>query len=286
MDENNYCVYMHITPNNKRYIGITKQKVNRRWRNGKGYKGNEHFTYAIEKYGWDNIKHEILEKNLTYIEACEKEILYISKYNSANRKYGYNIEKGGFACKELSKETKQKISNANKGRKHTQEFKDKISELNKGEKNWWYGKHLTDKQKQIISEKNSKKIIAYNLDGTFYKIYSSISKAAEELGCKSHSSIGNVLDKNNYQSCNFMWRRYINEYPLSISPFQPKEKPKYYGKYNHNAKRVAQLDDNNEIIKIWDTLKEASNYYNKSNTSLTNALKRGHKFAGYKWKYV
>ena len=44
---NNYKVYVHIAPNGKRYYGITKQEVEKRWANGKGYKGNEHFINAI-----------------------------------------------------------------------------------------------------------------------------------------------------------------------------------------------------------------------------------------------
>ena len=36
--KNNYKVYVHINKvNGKRYYGVTCQKVNRRWKNGKGY---------------------------------------------------------------------------------------------------------------------------------------------------------------------------------------------------------------------------------------------------------
>ena len=43
-----YTVYVHISPNGKRYYGITMQEVNKRWLNGKGYRGNKHFTNAIQ----------------------------------------------------------------------------------------------------------------------------------------------------------------------------------------------------------------------------------------------
>ena len=62
--KNNYTVYMHISPSNKRYIGITSTKIEERWRNGKGYKHNKHFTNAINKYGWDNFEHIIIAKDL------------------------------------------------------------------------------------------------------------------------------------------------------------------------------------------------------------------------------
>lgn len=90
-----YCVYKHTSPNGKVYIGITAQQPERRWQNGYGYIRNSHFTYAIQKYGWNNFKHEILEMNLSYKEACDKEKFYIKTYNSTNSEYGYNISKDG-----------------------------------------------------------------------------------------------------------------------------------------------------------------------------------------------
>ena len=56
--EQNYTVYMHICPNGKRYIGITKLKPQERWGNGKSYKGCVLFNKAIQKYSWQNIKQE------------------------------------------------------------------------------------------------------------------------------------------------------------------------------------------------------------------------------------
>lgn len=67
-----YTVYLHTSPSRKRYVGITCQKPKHRWQNGLGYCYNEYFTNAIKKYGWDNIKHEILFENLTKEEAKRK----------------------------------------------------------------------------------------------------------------------------------------------------------------------------------------------------------------------
>lgn len=101
MDDNkdigNYCVYMHISPSDKRYIGITKHgdNPNLRWKNGNGYKKNSFLYSAIKKYGWDNFKHEIVENLLSEDEAKEKEIYYIKLYKSNDREYGYNFSAGG-----------------------------------------------------------------------------------------------------------------------------------------------------------------------------------------------
>lgn len=95
-----YFLYKHTNLiNNKVYIGITKQKPNRRWHNGAGYKNNKYFYNAIQKYGWENFKHEILFENLNFEEANKKEVELIKKYDSTNREKGYNIHTGGDARK-------------------------------------------------------------------------------------------------------------------------------------------------------------------------------------------
>ena len=40
-----------------------------RWKNGKGYSKNTYVRAAIEKYGWENVKHEILFTDLPEEEA-------------------------------------------------------------------------------------------------------------------------------------------------------------------------------------------------------------------------
>ena len=62
--KNTWCVYCHTFPNGKRYIGITKQKPEDRWLDGMGYSAQPKVFAAIVKFGWDNIKHEVLADEL------------------------------------------------------------------------------------------------------------------------------------------------------------------------------------------------------------------------------
>lgn len=89
----NYVVYKHTCKmNGKVYIGITND-IKRRWRyNGIEYKphGSENptgrpFWNAICKYGWDNFTHEIIETELSFEEACEREKYYISLYEATEK---------------------------------------------------------------------------------------------------------------------------------------------------------------------------------------------------------
>lgn len=151
MEEKCYTVYMHICPNGKRYIGITGRKPEDRWNKGKNYSFNKYFANAVKKYSWKNIEHIILFTNLTKCEAENKEIELIKYYKSNNRKYGYNIQNGGNTIGTHSKETKLKISKANKGKTRNQEFKIKNSKNKIGNKNF-LGHHHTEKTKKLLSE--------------------------------------------------------------------------------------------------------------------------------------
>jgi len=142
MLEENYTVYAHINKtNSKTYIGITSQDVNRRWRNGEGYKtGYKTETYfynAIKKYGWDNFDHEIIASRLTEIEAKKFEILLISKLETNDRAKGYNLTLGG---------------DGSKGFKYSDEAKLEMSKSRSGEKHCNYGKHHSEETRKRISE--------------------------------------------------------------------------------------------------------------------------------------
>lgn len=153
-----YIVYKHTSPSNKIYIGITSQpNPKRRWRGGCGYKSNEYFKKAIDKYGWNNFSHEILYQGLTKEDAEQKEIELISFYKSTNPLFGYNLDNGGNSNGKHSESTKKKIGDANRGKtvwikgKHrTEETKKKISESK-------MGSHLSDETKCKISEANKGK---------------------------------------------------------------------------------------------------------------------------------
>lgn len=128
-----YTVYCHINKTNgKKYVGITKRPVEKRWSNGRGYNGNSIFRKAINKYGWDNFDHEIIASKLTKQEAENFERLLIKKLNTTDNKFGYNISFGGYAMEY---------------RHHTDVSKKKMSENHRPEK---YGNN--PRAKKVICE--------------------------------------------------------------------------------------------------------------------------------------
>ena len=76
---NTYCVYMHTTPSGKKYVGISKNDVMKRWDCGRGYKGNTHFFNAIMKYARRIIMEHLVGSLIDLFEGLNK---YSLKINS------------------------------------------------------------------------------------------------------------------------------------------------------------------------------------------------------------
>lgn len=127
-----FTVYKHVNKvNGKVYIGQTSFNVERRWRNGKGYKTGV-FRKAIDKYGWDNFEHVIIKEGLTKEEANLLEISLIKEYKKLG--LSYNITDGGEGAPGYrhSEETRQKMSIKGKGRKMPEHVKLIVSTRFKG----------------------------------------------------------------------------------------------------------------------------------------------------------
>jgi group I intron endonuclease len=212
MENESYIIYCHETPSGKRYVGVTKTTINKRWQKGKGYKNNKYFWRAIQKYGWDNIEHYILFEgvNRSFAENKEKEL--IALWQTTNPNYGYNIEGGGNINKIVSESTRKKMSlyfkeyykthtSPSKGKVLSEETRKKISETRMGMK--WSEEHrqkelkrrkdnprhcseeTKEKMKQAYKEraiKHNKPVYQYDLDGNLIACFESIRQASRETG--------------------------------------------------------------------------------------------------------
>ena len=147
--------------NGKTYIGQRKCPKNKTPETDIKYMGSGKILWkAYEKYGIDNFLKSIIETNIeTKEEINKREIYWIAEYKKIG-KAEYNIAKGGYGGgllgRTCSEETKRKISEANKGKKHniiiSEELRLKFSESRRGEKNGFYGKHHSEETKKKISE--------------------------------------------------------------------------------------------------------------------------------------
>lgn len=212
--ESNYKVYKHTFPNGKVYIGITKLKPKYRWgHNGNGYYRHPFLINAIKKFGWDNIKHEVLFENLTRQEAELKEVELISLHKSNQRQFGYNIQNGGYSKGKYNEETILKMSIIKRGRKHTLESRQKLSKSLKGIKKddeWKRKISLGNKGKKRsleVREMNSRvhsKAVQCIETGIIYK---NAKEAAHMLGYNNRgTNIQNAVNREDKTAYKFHWR--------------------------------------------------------------------------------
>lgn len=121
---NSWCVYKHISPDGKVYIGSCKN-IKHRWRgDGNGYKGCTRFYDAICQIGWDKFKHEVIAQGMSQLDAHKLEQRMIHDLKATDELYGYNMQSGGVVGKHHSDETKRKMSEAAKRRYENQEERD------------------------------------------------------------------------------------------------------------------------------------------------------------------
>lgn len=135
MSEDNCAVYAHVNLiNGKKYFGITMQEPEKRWgKDGNRYSRNEHFTNAINKYGWDNFGHFVLYENIPIKIAKNIEEMLIKEHMSYDPRFGYNKTMGG-ELEIPTDETRSKLSEALK------EYFKKHPEANRGKNHPMYGK--------------------------------------------------------------------------------------------------------------------------------------------------
>lgn len=247
IENDRWCVYAHISPSGKYYVGITSQKPTKRWQNGHGYKDGI-ISRAIKKYGWDNFQHEIIASNLTEAEAKRFEIVLIEKLHSNDSQYGYNISPGG---------------DGNKGLVHSAETKQKIGMKSKE----YYRSHKHPKCKPVYQ---------FDLDGNFIKEYASTHDVEKQTGI-SRRNIAGVCNGKAYISHGYCWAYKesvddLIEFRKHI-PMLMKSKNKNYGK--HSQKPVNLYDLTGNFIAKFDSVIKLANYLNVHDTAVCNACKKG-----------
>lgn len=204
LEKDNFFIYLYRWEDGCIYIGKCSNS-NKRHRYGQiyAYKNSPLVYRKMNKYS--DFTKEILEDNILSLEKANlKENYYIEKYNSYHYKnpLGLNLTLGGegtlgvipwnknkhYTTKPCKEETKKKISNATKGRIHSQEHLDEI--------------HLNI----------CKPVLQYDKNGNFIREYTSAVEASRFLNKKTWSEIcrcANKTVKNGYlvkSAYGYIWR--------------------------------------------------------------------------------
>lgn len=287
---NDFTVYMHTFPNGKRYIGITQTEPSKRWHNGKGYQ-SQYVYRAIQKYGWDNIKHEILYTGLSQEQAEQKEQELIDQYQSANRNHGYNISLGGNHQGRVSEETKEKLRNritseetkeklrlANLGKKQSKETIEKRIQSLKGGNSGSFKKGQIPHNKGIpMSEEHKEKLSQINKGKKAWNKGLKVSKELKEKWGKLHTK-ENLTKETLIKMSNSQKRRFKT---MGVSK-ETRLKLSLVGR-----KAVIQFSLDGKELNRFNSMREAEAKTNVKWQGISGCCRGLHKKAGgYKWAYA
>lgn len=238
--------------NNKKYIGITQHDIRERFNghiSAASLGSTCVFHCALRKYGHENFLLELVECVDTWEIACQREIFLIESEQTHVSVGGYNSTKGGdgnlglkhtLASKQKmsesqkkrtrkphSEKTKQKISNAKKGkklslatiekiqqtklsraypkRKHTNEARKKMSLAKKD-------KPLTKTQSEALAKLHAKntmpvnrKVVQFDMNGKRLATYDDANLASQKTNIDSRMIIA-CCEHRRANAGDYFWR--------------------------------------------------------------------------------
>lgn len=290
--------------NNKIYIGYTTKTPEERWKqhvqtaHGAGKDSNSLFKKAIRKYGPENFKIEPLEECDSIEKLKEREIYWISYYNSYAFKeggYGYNSTPGGdgvhgYGTKGvkgydiLTGEEKYSYpSTAEAEFVHCRGIHESCSK--KGEHTadglvWFYADEVEGLSQDEITKLVHDRFptLVYQLDlktGAVVHLYRNTTEASEA----SQSSQGNIIEAclgNRRLAAGYQWcyQRDIDKrinHPVEELPVK--------------GLSVNQYSLSGTLINTWQNIRTAANAINISESHISQVCNgKRQKAGGFQWR--
>ena len=316
-----FYVYEHIRLDNMTCFYVGKGKGERAY----DLERNDHHDRISNRHGH---KVVIIKNNLNEDEAFELEREIIEDYvftfgygidiegyrDFSNKKYLTNCTWGGEGISGMhhSEESKKKMSESMKGKQFSEEHKQRMSESLKGRNSPFYGKHHSEEAKQMMSESHKgiqfseehKQRMSESMKGKNNPMYG--KKHSEETKRKiSESKKGKISPMYGKHHSEETKRKMSKKLKGRISCNKGKklseETKRKIGeaskgrKHSEEAKRKIGEASSKKVIcittgKIFNSITEASNYYNVSHISscCRGELNSAGKLNGepLKWKYL
>jgi|ERR1035437_940 group I intron endonuclease len=209
--------------NNKIYFGITRySNLDLRYNQHikRAYKEYEKFKLqqAIKKYGKDNFCCIGICQSNNWLILCKLEIYFISKYNTQNDSFGYNMTKGGDGVIIMEKTIKQ----IQVARQWMFKFNNEFDNPMKNPviiKNYFSGKNhpyyknkinrtawLVGRKERTIEQSVKVNQICVKT-GKILNTFNSIKIAAEKMGLKNSTTISDCLNNRQLTSKGFKWEK-------------------------------------------------------------------------------
>lgn len=246
--------------NGKVYIGQSID-VYKRWKQhtcelNKGSHHNVLLQNSWNKYGEDNFIFKLLKTcervELDYFEEC-----LVKEYDSFNS--GFNLNSGGKSFREISDETRKKLSDFQTNKTEEEKTKVKIN-------------------RRKAQEDSFTPILQIDLEGNIVKIWNTQRECGDTLKI-SHGSIWRCLTKQRKTCRGFIWI-YKHEY----------DKDKFNlnnYKYSRYKREVVQteLTDATKIINVFNSLKDMEEKLSYDRHHISRICKSKNQAHGYNWYF-
>lgn len=306
MDEENICgIYcIENTVNHKKYIGLS-QDIDSRWKCHKRLLNNnthinEHLQSSWNKYGEEHFSFTIIEE-CEFDVLKEKEIFYIQKFNSLDKKFGYNMTSGGDGVQDLRDESRDRISIGEtlfpviqlsldgqiiKEHRNCRVAADTINGRTENIRNccnnlygyksaygylWIYKKDYNEtKTYSFIKNVGTKPVDRYDENGTYIDSFIS-AREAERITGISYKLISKNCYGGSRITKGYVWR------------FTGDSFDKYDTTLKQHTKKINQYDLNGNLI---NSFKSQNQVYKQLGFSVAAVVNKNKVFHGYIWESV
>ena len=287
--------------NGKVYIGQS-QDIYKRWYEHKKESRKNRKDIALycafAKYGIGNFSFEIIEECPLEV-LDEKEMLYIKKYNSYvdwENTNGYNMTIGGALCHTHVGNDDQgvRVYQYDKNGNFVAEYRNmnkaaksvglksatSIYQAIKGKflaSGYQWRKEYSEKIQKYVRNKNTLRVLQYDKDGNFIKIYNSIEDASKESNC-SRSLIELCVEGHCKTGKGFIWKYYKDNYLKNIETKEYK---------NSVTNSIEQYTLDGELVEVYESSADAERKTGFSQSCIANCARGNQKTSfGYVWKFT
>lgn len=275
--------------NEKIYVGQSKYK------NPNYYGTGTLISKAIQKHGKESFKKEVLETIEDESLLDEREIFWIAFYKERGHKL-YNIQPGGRGWS-------RKVLDEYWENRHKEERDDILTTMailhlsnfvllpKKKMKKMKKTKDLLQKVTLVEkTAKGDKKVYQFDKEGNLLMIFENLQHAFD--------SLPNLRGKGNLCSACNGWRNYCGGYrwsysekPNPVSLKKPgrktgtKDSHKRFSNHkNATTFTILQFNEDDKLLKEWESAKEVSSYLGVSKQCVLRAAKKNSSYKGFIWK--
>lgn len=256
-------IYKIVNPKGRVYIGQSKD-INTRWKDYEKLrcKGQRKLYYSFNKYGVSNHTFSIQEE-CTLEALNERERYWQEYYNVLQGGLNLEINKAIGSTRILSQETRQRMSDAQKGKTLSDITREKISASNLARQY----KH-TDLAKEAISAALKNRV---RKKETTDKIVSKTRGQKRTEDMRQRMSQAKLGVKDSIQT--------------RLNKSQAAKVKKNAGN-PHSCKSIGQYSEEGTLIQTWKSISEAARGCNTSVANISAAIKTNRLRVGYFWKIL